>query len=351
MVQQRGPLRQDIVSSWERCLRAGLRPERLEIPYQPVAEEDSPLSRAAAPVIDRLAEDVDGVGGLLLTDERGVIVGRSATERRVRVLLDRIDLAPGAVYTEEHAGTNAIGTAIVEGGSSVVAGSEHFVDALSLMACAAYPIIDAAGHVAGVLDLTCLARDFHPLMLPLVKRAAAEIAQGLPGEPLAVLAQHGGLAGDAGRHRYEWSRLTAAERLVAGLVADGLTNREVARRLSLSRHTIDFHLRQIYRKLGVRSRVELARVSESAAQAETIAAASAVRQRVERDLHDQVQRELVLLSARARRAGASDSHDVRELKGELIRVADGLTGTLEIVREAARETHRAARSADRPGQK
>jgi DNA-binding NarL/FixJ family response regulator len=49
--------------------------------------------------------------------------------------------------------------------------------------------------------------------------------------------------------------------MVAELVIDGLTNRGVGAQLFLSPHTIDFHLRQIYRKLGIRSRVELARLA------------------------------------------------------------------------------------------
>jgi DNA-binding CsgD family transcriptional regulator len=48
---------------------------------------------------------------------------------------------------------------------------------------------------------------------------------------------------------------------VAGLVAQGLTNREAAKRLFLSPHTVSFHLRKVYRKLGVSSRVELTRLS------------------------------------------------------------------------------------------
>jgi len=53
--------------------------------------------------------------------------------------------------------------------------------------------------------------------------------------------------------------LTVSELRVAEVVAEGLTNREVGERLYLSRHTVDFHLRQIYRKLGVSSRVALTR--------------------------------------------------------------------------------------------
>jgi DNA-binding CsgD family transcriptional regulator len=53
-------------------------------------------------------------------------------------------------------------------------------------------------------------------------------------------------------------QLTAQERAVAELVAEGLTNKEIAARLFLTVKTIEWHLRQIYRKLGIRSRVQLA---------------------------------------------------------------------------------------------
>jgi DNA-binding NarL/FixJ family response regulator len=53
--------------------------------------------------------------------------------------------------------------------------------------------------------------------------------------------------------------LTAQECQVARVVAEGATNREAAAALFLSPKTIDFHLRNIYRKLALRSRSELAR--------------------------------------------------------------------------------------------
>ncbi|MFI6072220.1 ATP-binding protein [Actinoplanes sp. NPDC051343] len=55
-------------------------------------------------------------------------------------------------------------------------------------------------------------------------------------------------------------QLSPAERNVALLVAEGLTNVEVAERLFLSRHTVDSHLRKIFSKLGIGRRVELAKV-------------------------------------------------------------------------------------------
>ncbi|MFD0773135.1 response regulator transcription factor, partial [Streptomonospora algeriensis] len=53
--------------------------------------------------------------------------------------------------------------------------------------------------------------------------------------------------------------LTRSELRVARLVAEGLTNREVAARLHLSPHTVDSHLRHSFNKLDISSRVELTR--------------------------------------------------------------------------------------------
>ena len=53
-------------------------------------------------------------------------------------------------------------------------------------------------------------------------------------------------------------RLTAREREIAVLVADGLTNRQVAEKLFISRRTVDAHLEHIFGKLEITSRVMLA---------------------------------------------------------------------------------------------
>jgi DNA-binding CsgD family transcriptional regulator len=62
------------------------------------------------------------------------------------------------------------------------------------------------------------------------------------------------------RSRWGWESLTETEHRVATTVAEGLTNSQTGARLLQSRHTVDFHLRQIYRKLDISSRVQLTRL-------------------------------------------------------------------------------------------
>ncbi|MFI6515026.1 LuxR C-terminal-related transcriptional regulator [Spirillospora sp. NPDC050679] len=57
-----------------------------------------------------------------------------------------------------------------------------------------------------------------------------------------------------------FAELTAQQQQIARLVAAGATNREIAARLTISPRTVDGHLRNVFTRLGIRSRVELARL-------------------------------------------------------------------------------------------
>jgi len=148
----------------------------------------------------------------------------------------------------------------------------------------------AAAHAEGLLngDFELLRRavaDFRRAGRPLALaaaledaallgrgRAAGETVRALAGEALSIVAGIGAhRAGDRIREVLgEWvtapepepepclPQLTPAERKVAVQVGAGLTNSEVADKLFISRHTVDAHLRNIFAKLHVRRRAELA---------------------------------------------------------------------------------------------
>jgi DNA-binding CsgD family transcriptional regulator len=67
-----------------------------------------------------------------------------------------------------------------------------------------------------------------------------------------------GARGERRRPATGWASLTPTELAVSSLVADGLTNKEVAGRLFLSPHTVNAHLRHVFAKLGVLNRAGLA---------------------------------------------------------------------------------------------
>jgi predicted ATPase/DNA-binding CsgD family transcriptional regulator len=86
-----------------------------------------------------------------------------------------------------------------------------------------------------------------------------------PSAPAPRAALDDGVGGSAGgavgvgsaADRAHGDALTSREREIASLVADGLSNREIADRLFISRRTVDAHVNHIYAKLGISSRVQL----------------------------------------------------------------------------------------------
>jgi DNA-binding CsgD family transcriptional regulator len=353
-------VRPEIAASWRRSMAVDLRPDRLEVPYEPQRHTDDRLERAARPVLDRVVEDIGSTSmALLLSDRRGHIVDRLIRDRMLRARLDRVMLAPGFCYQETHVGTNAIGTALEQRAPCMVVGTEHFADALTRLACAAAPIIDpTTASLVGAIDLTCSVEESHPLMLTVARRSARDIEQRLlsanpaadrtllqcflrarrgargalvglngqamytnapavkllhdmdrallwdlvssalfdreraglelpvpaggssfvscetiadggdmigallrfPPQPVATAAHPAAPAPGRPRPALGWESLTETERTVAELASEGRTNREIAVSTFLSPHTVGYHLRHIFSKLGVDSRVELTRL-------------------------------------------------------------------------------------------
>jgi DNA-binding CsgD family transcriptional regulator len=103
-------------------------------------------------------------------------------------------------------------------------------------------------HPKVLLDRTVLD---NPQFLTQVEDSAVD-GSGATQYPLAkVPTPRTGTASDP------WRSLTDAELRIAELVAGGLTNRNIAEYLNLSPHTIDAHLKHMYLKLDIHSRVEL----------------------------------------------------------------------------------------------
>lgn len=81
---------------------------------------------------------------------------------------------------------------------------------------------------------------------------AAHACDQLPSAPVARAPDGPAI------HRADWQSLTSSELRIADEVSRGLTNREVARCLSISQNTVESHLKHIYPKLGIHSRTQLA---------------------------------------------------------------------------------------------
>lgn len=90
-------------------------------------------------------------------------------------------------------------------------------------------------------------------------RVAWEEGEGLTLQEAIAYARRG--RGSRDRPPSGWESLTPVESQVAQLAAEGMSNPQIAAQLFVSRSTVKLHLSNVYRKLGVGNRVELARLS------------------------------------------------------------------------------------------
>ncbi|RKT88556.1 regulatory protein, luxR family [Saccharopolyspora antimicrobica] len=118
----------------------------------------------------------------------------------------------------------------------------------------------AAQDAAKVLAASGRSADARAAYRTAIERFTALAAAGEIHRADAELRAFGvrrGATGPRRRPKHGWESLTAAEHRVAELVAQGLTNREVAERLIVSVRTVDSHVSKILAKLGYASRVEI----------------------------------------------------------------------------------------------
>ncbi|MEU6256809.1 helix-turn-helix domain-containing protein [Streptomyces sp. NPDC047043] len=170
-------VRTQILASWRRSLTAGVPAERFDIPYEPDLDFEGSLATCAAPVLERLQEQLSGMAvGVVLTDAHGRLLDRRVGESDLRCRLDRISFAPGFSYAEQHAGTNGVGTTLESRSATLVVGAEHFTDPLRPFACAGAPIHHPlTGRLEGIIDITCRAADATELMRVLAGQAAHDV--------------------------------------------------------------------------------------------------------------------------------------------------------------------------------
>ena len=200
-----GLVAEPILRSWRRCADLGFDMRgvrRAELMTQGELREaqqrNEALRRLSEPAIAYLRRQAGGSGNLvILSDAQGLVLdsdGDTGFAHRA----SRVALMPGAPWDEAAAGTNAIGTALVEGRPIAVHGAEHYFEPNRILTCAAVPITDSEGRTLGVLDLSSQARDVRPDVLALVREAVDRIEHQLfeaSYEQCTVLRLHADRAG------------------------------------------------------------------------------------------------------------------------------------------------------------
>lgn len=175
-----------ILRSWIRCADMGLderatphveSPTRTEL--KSLHERHEALRRVCLPELDALYGEAREISGIvILTNARGEIldaVGDSSFADKAA----QVSLSPGALWSEDGTGTNAIGTAIAERRAVAVNGAEHYFRGHQSLSCAATPIIDPRGATIGVLDISTPALASSGHVLGLVRLAVEQIEHRL----------------------------------------------------------------------------------------------------------------------------------------------------------------------------
>ena len=182
-----GAVTDRLAKSWQRSMAAGLLPMgRLTATEHACGTElrqslalNHDLLAHSRPVMEYLFEQVrHSQSVVILADNRGTLM-HTLGDPYFLTKAERVALATGASWREEHRGTNAIGTAIAEMSAVEIHGAEHFLERNSFLTCAAAPIMSAVGTVVGILDISGEQHKGHPMTLGLVSTAARMIENRL----------------------------------------------------------------------------------------------------------------------------------------------------------------------------
>jgi transcriptional regulator of acetoin/glycerol metabolism len=178
---------QSIARSWQRSAAAGLRPEQ-SVPtdnhssaadLRQTLQHHHMLLAHARPVMEYLFEQVrHSQNVVVLADRHGTLI-HTLGEPLFLQRAERVALRQGASWTEQHRGTNAIGTALAEHQGVEIHGDQHFLQQHAFLTCAAAPIVAFDGQLLGVLDVSGDACAGHPHALALVNTAACMIENQL----------------------------------------------------------------------------------------------------------------------------------------------------------------------------
>jgi hypothetical protein len=190
-------VREVIDQSWRRSARArvdpigGIAPMVMGEAEATARWEGSPL-RIAEPILRELLADVGTAGQqvVLVCDAEGTMLWIDG-EPGVLEEATAVHLERGSGWSEERAGTNAMGTALAAGHPLQVFSAEHFAVPVHEWTCSAAPVRDPeTGETIGVLDLSGELATAHPHSLALIEAAArmieAELARSA-AERAAVL--------------------------------------------------------------------------------------------------------------------------------------------------------------------
>jgi transcriptional regulator of acetoin/glycerol metabolism len=176
-----------LLESWRRSRAHGLAPDGHTpgVPHASKTQLSRAIERSRAlvthtrPVMEFVCEQIQQSDSIIiLADAQGMLLDALGdtgfTDKAARVAL-----RPGAIWHEQWRGTNAIGTALATGVAVAIHGAEHYLERNAFLTCAAAPIIDAAGALLGVLDISGDRRGYHPHTLGLARSAARMVEHQL----------------------------------------------------------------------------------------------------------------------------------------------------------------------------